>query len=156
VSRFTLIVLALALGWILQLVLSGLQTKRFHQAVFRLKRPGCKTAVGLGGSNLKGKEYVVIVVNPDGEVVDAHRLRGMTVMASLRPAPEIIGLDLDEIEGERPSHIRAKTWDALQNAAGYIRRAMNQGDDQQENDGQQHNLEGDQDDRQDGAELEST
>lgn len=128
-SRITVIFLALALGWLLQLILSGFQTKRFHQAVIRLRRPGCKTAVGFAGSNLKGKEYVVIVVDDSRTIIDAQRLKGVTVMASLKPASELVGIALDDLDGDPPPNVRAKSWEATRNAAGYIQRALEQRDD---------------------------
>ena len=130
-NRLTFVFLALGLGWILQLILSGFQTKAFHQTVLRLKRPGCRTAVGLSGSNLKGKEYVVIVVDGSRTIVEARRLRGFTVAARLKPAPELEGLSLDALDGERPRGIRAKTWAALQHAAGFIGRAMEEEQEEQ-------------------------
>lgn len=130
-NRLTFVFLALGLGWILQLILSGFQTKAFHQTVLRLKRPGCKTAVGLAGSNLKGKEYVVIVVDGSRTIVEARRLRGFTVAARLKPAPELEGLSLDDLDGERPGGIRAKTWAALNHAAGFIERSMEEEQEEQ-------------------------
>ncbi|TVQ24600.1 MAG: hypothetical protein EA383_10800 [Spirochaetaceae bacterium] len=129
-NDITSILLALGLVWIINLTLSGYQTKRFHQRVIALRKHGSYTAVGQSGTNIKLKQYVVLVVDTDEDdnvekVVVAERLSGVTVFANLKPVPELVGLSLDDIEhGERPVSVSEKTWSAAQSSVGFIRNAQ--------------------------------
>lgn len=129
-NDITSILLALGLVWIINLTLSGFQTKRFHQRVIQLRKHGSYTAVGQSGTNIKLKQYVVLVVDTDEDdgvekVIVAERLSGVTVFANLKPVPELVGRTLAEIEdGDRPASVSEKTWSAAQSSVGFIRNAQ--------------------------------
>ncbi|MFP4510057.1 MAG: transcriptional regulator GutM [Spirochaetota bacterium] len=138
-NDMTSILLALGLVWIINLTLSGFQTKRFHQRVIALRKHGTYTAVGQSGTNIKLKQYVVLVVDEDEDdgqdrVVVAERLSGVTVFASLKPVPQLVGMSLDDIEnGEKPASLPEKTWSAAKSSVGFIRNAQkHQGEDDEE------------------------
>lgn len=140
-NDMTSILLALGLVWIINLTLSGFQTKRFHQRVIALRKHGTYTAVGQSGTNIKLKQYVVLVVDEDEDdgvekVVVAERLAGLTVFANLKPVPQLVGMTLDDIEnGEKPESLPEKTWSAAKSSVGFIRTAQkhqDEGDDESE------------------------
>jgi len=86
--------LALALAMGVQLYYTAQQTKRFMGEVRRLRGQGT-TAIGLGGRKWLGRKvYVALAVDengPDGCVVDAVVLRGITQFAKPKPAPYLVG-----------------------------------------------------------------
>jgi|SRR6266516_4126730 len=86
-------VLFLVLGvvWLVQLGLTYLQARRFMARVRVLRRSGT-VAIGLSGSRVRGRAYVVLAVGPVGLVRAAETLRGATVFASARPVPALVGI----------------------------------------------------------------
>ncbi len=115
----------LAFVWVLQIILSSLQGRRFHLAVSRQRKLGDPqgTAVGMAGSNWRGKVYGVLTTDAERRIVAAGRLSGVTVFANIKPVPEVVGLTLDDIEnGEPPAEVKKKLWQAFQHSAGFIRR----------------------------------
>lgn len=115
----------LAFVWVLQIVLSSLQGRRFHQAVSRQRKLGdpTGTAVGMAGSNWRGKVYGVLTTDENRRIVAAGQLSGVTVFANIKPVPEVVGLTLQDIEsGNPPAGVKKKLWQAFQHSAGFIRR----------------------------------
>ena len=118
---------AVAFVWMLQLILSLLQTRRFHREVAELRRGGAVTSVGMSGRNWTLKKYSVLVVDDKRTIQSAHRLTGITVFAGLKEVPELAGMSLSVLKSETPiPGISGKLWAAFQNAsefiAGYDRR----------------------------------
>lgn len=119
------IVAALAVLWGIQVFLSTLQMRRFHKRSQQLRRQGAHMAVGVAGNMYKRKVYVVVVVDTAGKVSAAEQLSGFTIFASLRPIPDMEGRDVWEIgRGEPPPKVSAKTWAAVDHAAGFIRKKI--------------------------------
>ncbi len=116
------IFIVLAFVWILQLLLSILQTQRFNKRVAELRREGCVTSVGLAGSNWKRKVFAVLVVDARRMIVSAEQLSGFTVFAKLRPVPGVLGLPMQCLDGEPLEGISKKTWQAMNNAAEYVKK----------------------------------
>ena len=115
--------LALAFVWMLQLVLSLLQTKRFHKEVAELRKTGAMTSVGVSGRNWTLKVYGVLVVDQARTIVRAQRLSGFTVFAGLKDVPTLVGTRLERLEQQTPvAGVSKKLWAAFQNAAGFINR----------------------------------
>ena len=112
----------LVVAWLLQLGLSTLQMKRFHQRSLQLKRTGSDSAIGLAGSMYRRKVYSVLVADEAGTVTAAEFLAGWTVFADLKSVPGLVGMSLDQIEaGEPPPGVSEKVWASLEHAAGFIR-----------------------------------
>lgn len=119
------IALVLAGAWLLQIVLSNIQMKRFHATTQRLRKTGTRLAIGLSGSTYRRKVYTAVVTNDDDIVTAGGRLGGFTVAASMREMPEIVGMHLDRVgKGEPPDGIDAKTWASLDHAAEFIRKQI--------------------------------
>jgi DNA-binding transcriptional regulator of glucitol operon len=96
----SLFFLAFAFVWMLQLILSLLQTKRFHQQVANLRKLGPATAVGQSGRNWTLKKYGVMVCDEERNVVKAQSLTGITVFSNLKDVPELTGLPLERFNDE--------------------------------------------------------
>ena len=118
-----LLFLAIAFVWMLQLILSLFQTKRFHRQVADMRKIGPATAVGVSGKNWTLKKYGVLVCDDDRTVIKAAKLTGMTVFASLQEVPELQGLSLERFTDARPAGgIKPKLWGAFMNSAEFIMR----------------------------------
>lgn len=119
----SVIFLALAFVWMLQLILSLLQTKRFHQNIADLRKQGAATSVGISGRNWTLKNYGVLVVDEERMVIRAQKLTGFTVFSNLKDVPQLAGLPLDRFDSHEPVQgVKKKLWQAFQNAATFITR----------------------------------
>ena len=114
---------AIAFVWMLQLVLSLLQTRRFYRKVAALRKLGGITSVGVSGSNWTLKNYGVLVVDDTRTITHAQRLSGITVFAGPRDVPELVGKRLSVLH-ERTAlpGVGTKLWAAFQNAAEFLTR----------------------------------
>lgn len=116
-----LILLSVAFVWMLQLMLSLLQTRRFHREVAALRGSGGITSVGMSGRNWTLKNYGVLVVDDERRIRSAHRLTGITVFAGLREVPELAGMSLSVLSAAEPiAGISGKLWAAFRNASEFI------------------------------------
>lgn len=121
--NISLIFLAIAFVWMLQLILSLLQTKKFHQQVAEMRKLGPATAVGVSGRNWTLKKYGVLVCDDDRNVIKAAKLTGITVFASLTEVPELKGLHIERFTNPEPAeNIHPKIWSAFMNSAEFILR----------------------------------
>lgn len=121
-SQLAFFALVLGFVWLLQLMLSLLQTRRFYRRFSELRQGSYASAIGMAGTTWKRKEYAILVVDSDHRVMRAQRLGGITVFATPKPLPALEGVALDRFSGaEAVDGVSAKTWAALQNAAQYIR-----------------------------------
>lgn len=115
----------LAGAWLVQIVLSNVQMRRFHATTQRLRKRGTRMAIGLAGSTYRRKVYTAVVTDEAGTVTAGGRLGGFTVAASMRELPEVVGLHIDRIgRGEPPDGFDAKTWASLDHAAEFIRKQI--------------------------------
>jgi DNA-binding transcriptional regulator of glucitol operon len=97
----------LAACWAVQGWLVMRQTKRFNAHLSGLRKAGL-TAVGRGGSRMRGFAYVALAANRDGRVTAAEAMSGVTVFARLRPAPEFVGRDVRELSAVDEKGARAQ------------------------------------------------
>jgi glucitol operon activator protein len=87
------IIIALAIGWVLQLLLAYRQARSFNRRVRALRSVG-ETAVGRAGSRSRGVVFAAIAADPAGVVRAAEVLKGVTVFARPRPLPQIVGKEV--------------------------------------------------------------
>lgn len=117
----SLLFLAVAFVWMLQLILSLLQTKRFHRRIAELRKMGPATSIGYSGKNWTGKKYGVLVVDDERNVVRAEKLTGFTVFSNLKEVPLLAGVPIDRVLQDEPlTGMKKSLWDAFKNAAEYI------------------------------------
>lgn len=117
----SLLFLAVAFVWMLQLILSLLQTKRFHRRIAELRKMGPATSIGYSGKNWTGKKYGVLVVDDERNVVRAEKLTGFTVFSNLKEVPVLAGVPMERLLQSDPlPGVKKSLWDAFTNAAEYI------------------------------------
>jgi glucitol operon activator protein len=93
------VILILAVAWILQIVGTYFQMRHYREVLGRITREGNEGYVGVGNSKATfGKGVILILVaGEDGVVRKALRMRGMTIFARFKEAPDLVGMDLDEL-----------------------------------------------------------
>jgi DNA-binding transcriptional regulator of glucitol operon len=77
--------------WAVQLLLTYLQARRFMARARALRRLG-RVSIGASPRRTRGRAFVVVAVGPDDRVTAAEVLQGVTVFASARPVPALLGL----------------------------------------------------------------
>jgi len=93
------LILALALVWILQIIGTYFQMKHYQRVLGRITSEGNDGYVGVGNAKATfGKGVILILVADDNGVVKkALRMRGMTILARFREAPDLVGMSVDEL-----------------------------------------------------------
>jgi glucitol operon activator protein len=117
------LILVLALAWALQIVGTYFQVRHYREVLGRVTREGNEGNVGVGNAKARfGKGVILILVCDEDDVVRrALRMRGMTVFARFREAPELVGLSLDELrDGEREGPYEKATMLAAKRAVEQI------------------------------------
>lgn len=119
------VLLALAIVWALQIVGTWYQM-RHYQAVLRgITEKSTEGYVGVGNAKASlGKGVILIlVVGESGEVSDALRMRGRTILARFEKAPDLVGMHVDELrEPEREGPYDAGTMLAARRAVEQVDR----------------------------------
>ena len=117
----------LGLLWALQLVLAYQQAQRFMQRARVLRRHG-RVSIGASRRQLRGRAYVVVAVGPDDRVSAAEALRGVTVFATPRPVPALLGLPAAELAaGANVPGLHPKVLAAAHSAAAVIHPKLREG-----------------------------
>ncbi|MGH3086754.1 MAG: transcriptional regulator GutM [Rubrobacteraceae bacterium] len=121
------LILVLAMLWILQIVGTHFQMRHYRQVLGGITRAETEGYVGVGNAKASfGKGVLLIlVVNPDGEVARALRMRGRTVFARFTEAPGLVGASLEELkDGDREDPYESATMLATARAVEQIERIM--------------------------------
>jgi DNA-binding transcriptional regulator of glucitol operon len=99
-APYFFLLLAVVLGWILQLVLTYKQSMAFNADVRRMRTSGT-VSVGVDGKRYRGgRAFVAIAVDDRGIVRDAISLRGFTTFARGRTVPALIGVKVNRVRGD--------------------------------------------------------
>lgn len=120
-------VLLLVLGclWVLQVVGTYFQMSHYRKVLGDITREGREGFVGVGNAKSRfGKGVILILVSGrDGCVERALKMRGRTVFARFEEAKSLVGLGVDELQGEvRESSEDPATMMAARKAAEQIDR----------------------------------
>jgi glucitol operon activator protein len=101
-GQLTLLIAAVAAGWVVQLVLSYRQSMAFNTAVRGMRSKGV-VSVGVAGRRYRGgRQYVALAVDPATATVrDALTLRGFTTFARGKALPDLVGLRVNVVRGDR-------------------------------------------------------
>lgn len=113
----------LIITWTLQMVLSVLQVKRYFKRVNALRRFG-RVASGMAGGRYRGRTYGILAVDPSTKrITCAEQLSGMTVFASPRPVPQLVGISLEMLldDASTMAGLSPRTADAFRAAARTLR-----------------------------------
>ena len=108
----------LGAAWILQIILSFEQMRRFRGRLVELRRLG-RTAVGLGGGKYRGRAYAIVVADAQGHVMRAEVMSGVSVFARLKEVPEVQGYELSGLLNSPPD-LGGKKSAALKAAAAAL------------------------------------
>lgn len=117
------VLLALGVVWGLQIVGTHVQMSHYRKVLSGITREGGKGYVGAGNAKARfGKGVILLLVTDENDVVRrALRMRGMTVFARFREAPELVGMSLDELrDGEREGPYERATMLAAKRAVEQI------------------------------------
>lgn len=122
----TVIILMLAIMWALQYALSFWQMRRYYRRLAELRREGM-VWVGMAGSAWRRRQYAVLVVDRDNRIVRAEQLSGWTVLAALKPVPELEGrpasdLTDDALELPVSGKLLLALRDAVKHMEAYARK----------------------------------
>jgi glucitol operon activator protein len=95
-------IVLLAVAWILQIVGTYFQMRHYREVLGRITSEGGKGYVGVGNAKATfGKGVILILVADEkDEVRRALRMRGMTIFARFKEAPDLAGMSLDELRVE--------------------------------------------------------
>lgn len=115
---------AIAVCWSVQLFFTWRQATRFMAAVKSLRETGT-VSIGVGGKRYRGgRAYIAISVDETGTVVAALRLRGLTVFASPKPVPELVGWTARGLRrNAEVTGLRANEREAAKAAAEMLRKS---------------------------------
>jgi glucitol operon activator protein len=119
------LILVLALLWALQIVGTYFQMRHYREVLGRITREESEGYVGVGNAKARlGKGVILIlVVDMSDTVVRALRMRGMTVFARFKEAPELVGMKIAELRDEgRDGPYEAATMLAARRAVEQIDR----------------------------------
>jgi glucitol operon activator protein len=98
-----LLLLVVAILWLAQIVGTYYQVRHYRKVLSRITQEGGEGYVGAGNAKARfGKGVIlIVVVNEDGRVRKALKMRGATVFARFGEAPELSGLHIDELRDEK-------------------------------------------------------
>jgi glucitol operon activator protein len=96
------LILALAVVWALQIVGTYFQMRHYREVLGGITREEGEGYVGVGNAKAQfGKGVILILVVGEDDVVRrALRMRGMTIFARFKEAPELVGMGLGELRSE--------------------------------------------------------
>jgi glucitol operon activator protein len=103
VGFWSLLLLTLAILWLLQILGTWYQMRHYREVLGGITREGSKGYVGVGNARARfGKGVILIlVVDEGGKVTKALRMRGRSVFARFNEAPELVGLNVDDLRKEK-------------------------------------------------------
>lgn len=101
-SWIAYVILLLALAWILQTIGTYFQMRHYREVLGGITREGGEGFVGVGNAKATfGKGVILILVSDGNDVVRrALRMRGMTIFARFKEAPDLVGMSIDELRAE--------------------------------------------------------
>jgi glucitol operon activator protein len=96
------LILALALVWALQIVGTYFQMRHYREVLGGITREETGGYVGVGNAKARlGKGVILILVVGENDLVKrALRMRGMTIFARFKEAPDLVGIKIDELRNE--------------------------------------------------------
>ena len=101
-SWLTSLLLVFGILWLAQVVGTYFQMEHYRKVLGSIRSEGGEGYVGVGNAKARlGKGVILIlVVGRSGGVEKALRMRGMTVFARFKEAPDLLGMTLVELREE--------------------------------------------------------
>ncbi|MFO3666832.1 transcriptional regulator GutM [Anaerococcus kampingiae] len=118
------IIFILIIIFILQVLLRWRQVKYYNDKVreiYHLHKNGYM-GIGMDKGRFHGRNIVVIVVGIDSRIKEAEILSGISVFAKFRTMKDLLGADINMIEGKKSYRQYSKS---INNAIDQIRREKN-------------------------------
>ncbi|RYL89331.1 transcriptional regulator [Sporolactobacillus sp. THM7-4] len=100
-------------AFLAQLFFGYFQVRHFSHVFVQMRRKG-KVAIGRKKGNLRSGTIVFLAVDPHGEILDAKKMQGVTVIARFRSMKHLIGENIQSISAEK-----------LENDNNLVRLAIN-------------------------------
>ena len=117
----------LVVMWVLQFGLTFFQMKKYTKRLKVIRKDGI-TSVGMSGSKYKGRTYGILTVDDNNQIIHAEKMAGWTNFSNLRPVPDLVGLNLDQIlDEEFDLPIKNKLLLAFRTAANDLLEARKKG-----------------------------
>ena len=88
-------------AYILQIVFGMKQLKNFNQVYSELRKKG-RVAIGRRAGKVQSGTIVMFAVDRRGHVLDARKMRGVTVLARFKPMPTYVGKDIHYFDNYNP------------------------------------------------------
>jgi DNA-binding transcriptional regulator of glucitol operon len=122
-TEWILVLAAVVAGWLIQLVVSYRQSMSFNAEARALRASGA-VSVGAGGRRYRGGRAFVALATDDGGVVrDAIALTGFTTFARAKKVPQLVGLRVNRVKGDRDiDGLSVQVREAARQAATLARR----------------------------------
>lgn len=97
------VILLLAILWMLQIVGTYFQMRHYRNVLGRITGEESRGYVGVGNAKSSfGKGVILILVTDEtGDVFRSLRMRGISVFARFKDAPDLIGMNMDDLRGEK-------------------------------------------------------
>lgn len=89
----------LAVMWALQFGLTYFQMKKYTKRLKVIRQDGL-TSVGMSGGKYKGRTYGILTVDENNQIIHAEKMAGWTNFSNLKPVPDLVGMNLDQILDE--------------------------------------------------------
>lgn len=113
----------LVVMWILQFGLTYFQMRKYTKRLKVIRQDGL-TAVGMSGSKYKGRTYGILTIDDNNQIIHAEKMAGWTNFSNLRPVPDLVGMNIDQIlDEENDLPISKKLQLAFRNAAKDLHEA---------------------------------
>ena len=117
----------LAVMWALQFGLTYIQMRKYTKRLKIIRQDGL-TAVGMSGSKYKGRTYGILTIDDQNRVIHAEKMSGWTTFSNLRPVPDLVGMNVQEIiSDETVLPVSKKLRAAFQSAAKDLLKARSDG-----------------------------
>ena len=119
------VILILAVAWVLQIIGTYFQMRHYREVLGAITCEGGEGYVGVGNAKATfGKGVILILVADENDLVKrALRMRGMSIFARFKEAPDLVGMGLDELRvGDRQEPYDRSTMLAARRAIEQIDR----------------------------------
>lgn len=88
-------------AYILQILFGMKQIKHFNTVYTKLRRKG-KVAIGRRPGKLTSGTIILLSINNQGDILEAYKMQGVTVLAKFKSFPQVVGLNIHELSMDHP------------------------------------------------------
>ncbi|MGT2753770.1 transcriptional regulator GutM [Streptococcus ovis] len=88
-------------AYLLQILFGLRQLKHFNETYGELRQLG-RVAIGRRAGKIKSGTIVMFAINPDGKVLAAKKMQGVTVLAHFKDMPTYVGQDIHYFDKYNP------------------------------------------------------